>query len=156
MLKKWVICQNYRWLFLRKEQKWHPKSTFHLKSLVSPIKTVTFLSLVWCDTLFLNWKSYDIFCSSWILLNKLRTSNFEMWSWDVIFVPFSEKVIYVFWKDRNWHNPYFHLWFLLNKKSYEFNHKGLKTALSWVQMLRVKFYSSILKISWRLCPFAQP
>ena len=27
-----------------------------------------------------------------ILLDKLRISNFEMWRWDVIFGPFSEKV----------------------------------------------------------------
>ena len=28
----------------------------------------------------------------WISLEKLSISNFEMWSCDVIFVPFSEKV----------------------------------------------------------------
>ena len=29
---------------------------------------------------------------SWTFLRKLRISNFEMWSWDVIFVPFSQNV----------------------------------------------------------------
>ena len=33
---------------------------------------------------------WNVFCL-WIFSKKLRISNFEMWSWDVIFVPFSEK-----------------------------------------------------------------
>ena len=28
----------------------------------------------------------------WVSLKKLRISSFEMWIWDVFFVPFSEKV----------------------------------------------------------------
>ena len=33
--------------------------------------------------------------SLWILLWKLEISNFEIWSWDVIFIPFLEKFTYI-------------------------------------------------------------
>jgi len=80
----------YRSPFLRKKQKCHPKSTFqNLKSLISPIKsikTVTFC-LLFDLTHFFSLKKLQN-----ILLEKIKISNFETWSWDVIFVPFSEKV----------------------------------------------------------------
>ena len=91
-LANWFL---YRWLFLRKEQKWHPNFAFqNLKSLVSPIKSMkTSTFCLQCDaTHFSELKNLSNILFLWILLKKLRNSNFEMWSWDIIFVPFSEKV----------------------------------------------------------------
>ena len=54
-------------------------------------KTNDFLSLMHHDTNFWTEKLWNILFLC-ILLKKLRISNFEMWTWDVIFVPFSKKV----------------------------------------------------------------
>jgi len=76
-------------------EKWtkndKPKSTFQdLKSLVSSIKsteTKYFIAFQFRKECQIADKK-SLFL--WILLVKIRISNFEMWSWDVIFVPFSE------------------------------------------------------------------
>ena len=60
-----------------------------LASLVKIIKTKYFIafSVQKCELCHINDKK-SLFL--WILLEKLRISNFEMWSWDVIFVPFQK------------------------------------------------------------------
>ena len=77
----------------------------------------------------------------WTLLEKLRISNFEMWSWDVIFVPFSEKVtctlVNTCFKSNFYYQSYL---FLSQKKSTVF----LQFALKLVQFN--KFIAINLKI----------
>ena len=78
--------------FSEKGTKWHPNFSFWNLCFSNKIhKNRDFLSLLSSDTLFWTEKGMKYFFL-WILLKKLRISNFEMWSWDVIFVPFSEKV----------------------------------------------------------------
>ena len=50
-----------------------------------------FLSLMWLDNSELK-KLWNVLFL-WISFKKIKVSDFEMWSWDVIFIPFSQKVI---------------------------------------------------------------
>ena len=81
----------YRWLFLRKEQSWCPNSTFqNLKSLFSSLestKTKYFIAFPVQQNVSRHiWDKKSLFL--WILLEKLKISNFEIWSLEV---PFQKK-----------------------------------------------------------------
>ena len=55
-------------------------------------------------------------------MNKIKISNFEMWSWDVIFVPFSEKVTCILVWSTTFHNAFgqCHTFTLLKMEKFKF------------------------------------
>ena len=91
----WAQLVRYRWLFLRKEQKSLPKLTSeNLKSFISQTISV---QLQWFRTFSVqksepHQSKAKITLWNWFYSEISRISNFRIWVWEVIFVPFLEKV----------------------------------------------------------------
>ena len=90
----WIFSKTYRWPFLKKEQKLLPKLTSKMKSFIS--KTISVKSQ-WFRIYSVQKTVQYQSKGNIALWNKFRNeisrkSNFQMWVWRLIFVPFSEKV----------------------------------------------------------------